>query len=67
MVGTGTTSSEAEKEEDEEAVVNRTTHIKTEKATFLNNPAERFWQNEEVSLKELYYRHLTIYILTSHF
>ena len=42
MVGTGTTSSESEKEDDEEAVVDRTTPTNLEKPNFVNNLAE--WQ-----------------------
>ena len=65
MVETGTTSSESEKEEDAEAVVDRNTPTNSKKLIFVNNLAE--WQNVEVSLNGLCYCCLTFYILTRHF
>ena len=47
--GKGTTSSKAE---DEEAVADSTTPIKTEKPIFVNNLAESMWQNVQVILNE---------------
>ena len=50
MDGTSTTPSKAEKEEDEEAVVDSTAPVKTEKPIYVKKLAKSIWQNVPVSL-----------------